>query len=350
MDMGKTNIICTLGPASSSASVISKLAHAGMTVARFNFSYGSHAEHLARLRVIQRINRNSKQPIHVLQDLEGYRLRIGRLRQSGGLPLVKGQVLRFAGRGASGKEGVLPLDYEGSLAGVHSGADFFIDDGKIMLRVLSNRKGVLRTKVLIPGLLRERKGVNIHGFQFPREGMTRKDEQDLDFGIRHRVQFIAQSFVRDKEDMLKLKERTHSIRPHIRIIAKIENSEGIKNIDEILRVTDGVMIARGDMGVSIPIYQIAVIQKWIIRKCNRRNKFVITATQMLDSMTEHPRPTRAEVTDVANAFLDGSDYLMLSGETAVGKYPVETVEMMGRIIQFTRRSLGSRRRLEKNDA
>ena len=340
------NIISTIGPASSTASVIKKMAAAGMRVARLNFSHGSHAEHSDRLRVIRELNRHSNRPIHVLQDLEGYRLRIGRLRDGGFLQLSKGQVLYFAGRNASvDRDDLIPLDYDGSLAGIRRGADIFIDDGKIMLTVLNNRKGVLRAKVLIPGLLRERKGVNICGFQFPREGMTRKDEQDLDFGIKYRVQFIAQSFVRDKEDILELKERIYAVRPRIRIVAKIENAEGIKNIDEILRVTDGIMIARGDMGVSIPIYQIPVVQKMIIRKCNRRKKFVITATQMLDSMTESPRPTRAEVTDVANAFLDGSDYLMLSAETAVGKYPVETVEMMSRILHFTRRSIKMQERM-----
>ena len=217
---------------------------------------------------------------------------------------------------------------------IKNGQHIFIDDGNIDLEVIGHYKDKLKTKVIIGGLLKERKGVNISEAKLEFGGISAKDKQDINFCEKHGVKYIAQSFVRTKRDIMDVR-RLLGEGSQAQIIAKIENREGIKNIEEIIQVSDGIMIARGDMGVSLPIYEIPIIQKMIIKKCNRAGKFVITATQMLESMTENLRPTRAEVTDVANAIIDGTDFVMLSAESAVGKYPVETVAMMNDIIKFT---------------
>ena len=203
--------------------------------------------------------------------------------------------------------------------------------------------------MVVPGILKENKGINIPDINLKFEGLTEKDKSDLDFAVKNKVDFIAQSFVRNRQDIVHVKDFIKDSGLKCQIIAKIENRDGIQNIDEILEASDGIMIARGDMGVSLPIYKIPILQKMLIRKCNRRKKFVITATQMLESMTEHIRPTRAEVTDVANAILDGSNYVMLSGETAVGQYPVETVQMMNQIIKFTEQFLKYKKTIKEVD-
>jgi pyruvate kinase len=203
--------------------------------------------------------------------------------------------------------------------------------------------------VVVPGILKENKGINIPDINLKFEGLTEKDKSDLDFAVKNKVDFIAQSFVRNRQDIINVKDFIKDSGLKCQIIAKIENRQGIQNIDEILEASDGIMIARGDMGVSLPIYKIPILQKMLIRKCNRGKKFVITATQMLESMTEHIRPTRAEVTDVANAILDGSNYVMLSGETAVGQYPVETVQMMNQIIKFTEQFLKYKKTIKEVD-
>ena len=233
---------------------------------------------------------------------------------------------------------VIPFDYQGPLTDIKPNSHIFIDDGNIALIIKSRTKTYLKAQVIVPGLVRERKGINIPEFNVPLKGLTPKDEEDIRFGLENKVEYIAQSFVRSKQDMEEVRDRVKDENPNVKIIAKIENCQGIQNIDEILKVADGIMVARGDMGVSVPIYQVPIIQKMIIKKCNRSKKFVITATQMLESMTEHSRPTRAEVTDVANAILDGSDFAMLSEETAMGKYPTEVVRMMNQIIRFTEAS------------
>jgi len=340
----RTQIICTLGPASDAPSVLNQMIFEGMDVARLNFSHGTHEEHQARITRIRRHNAHagSQRPLKVLQDLEGYRIRMGKLPRE--ITLRKGQILRLTNREATG--GLLPFDYPGSLSDIKSGSPLYIDDGNIALRVKARTKTVLEAEVVIPGTVKSHKGVNIPDLSFRMRGLTEKDRQDLEFGIRHEVDFVAQSFVRDRQDVLAVKDLIRDRLPGCRIIAKIENRQGIRHLDEIIEAADGIMIARGDMGVSVPIYEIPILQKMIIRKCNRRGKFVITATQMLESMVEHHRPTRAEVTDVANAILDGSDYLMLSEETAMGKNPVEAVRMMDQIIVFTegvQRRAGRRR-------
>ena len=331
--MVKTKIICTVGPSSGTTTVLRNMMSAGMDVARLNFSHGSHEEHLKRLCVIRQLNRKYRRHIRILADLEGYRIRIGALSRP--VDLKKRQVVFLSNRQHSPQDDIIPFDYEGSLTDIKTGSLIFIDDGNIALRVKARTKSLLKAETIIPGIVKGYKGVNIPDVHLKFKGLTDKDKLDLDFAIGHKADYVAQSFVRDKYDILALRDfmRDRDFQP--RIIAKIENRQGIRNIDSIMNVCDGIMVARGDMGVSLPIYEIPVLQKMIITKCNQRKKFVITATQMLESMTEHLRPTRAEVTDVANAILDGTDFLMLSEETAAGSHPVEAVRMMNQIAKFT---------------
>ena len=315
----------------------------GMDVARLNFSHGTYEDHERRIRLIRKLNSKYGFSVKILQDLEGYRIRVGKLLGKKCIVLEKDQTVFLTNQRVFAGQNIIPFDYEGPLSGIKPGTCVFIDDGNLMLIVRSITRKHLKASVIIPGVLRERKGINIPGFNPPFRGLTKKDEESLRCGIEGGVEYIAQSFVRDRKDVLELKERIRSSRSQAKIVAKIENCQGISNFDEILEIADGIMIARGDLGVSVPIYQVPIIQKEIIRKCLRKKKFVITATQMLESMTENPRPTRAEVSDVANAVLDGSSFLMLSGETAVGRYPAEVVEMMDNVINFTEKSVKMRR-------
>jgi pyruvate kinase len=333
--MVKTKIICTIGPASDSVTCLRKMMSSGMDVARLNFSHGSHTEHRQRINLIRQLNKKYRRHIRILQDLEGYRIRIGKFKDKKALELKKRQIILLTNQEILGEGNIVAFDYQGPLSDIKQGSLIFIDDGNIALQVISKAKKYLKTEVVMPGVLKENKGVNIPDVQLRFKGLTDKDRLDIQFGIIHKVDYIAQSFVRDKFDILQIRDLVKPRLPDCRIIAKIENRQGIKNIDRILEVSDGIMIARGDMGVSIPIYEIPIVQKQIIRKCNLAKKFVITATQMLESMTEHTRPSRAEVTDIANAVLDGSDFLMLSAETAAGRYPVEAVKMMNQVIKFT---------------
>lgn len=333
--MVKAKIIATLGPASSTETILRKMMLKGMDVARLNFSHGTREAHLNCIRLIRKFNKKYRRHIRILGDLEGYRIRIGRLKNSKAVDLKKRQRLCLTQDDIIGEGNLIAFDYKGDLRDIKNGQYIYIDDGRIALAVEGHAKRCLKAKVLIGGMLKEHKGVNIPGVRLRFSGLTEKDGRDLRFAIDNRLDFIAQSFVRTKSDMLKIRDFLKGDLPKCQIIAKIENREGIRNIDEIIEVSDGIMIARGDMGISLPIYEVPIIQKEIIKKCNRAKKFVITATQMLESMVENHIPTRAEVTDVANAIIDGSDYLMLSAETAVGRYPVETVEMMNNIIKFT---------------
>lgn len=330
--MAKTKIISTLGPASSSETVVRKMLLAGMDVARLNFSHGRMQELLHRINLIRSLNAKYGRRIRLLGDLQGHRIRIGSLVQP--IALKKLQITWLIQKDIKGADGTIPFDYKGPLRDIKNGQHIFIDDGNIDLEAIGHYKGKLKTRVIIGGLLKEHKGVNIPEAKLDFGGISAKDKQDIHFCEKHGVEFIAQSFVRTKRDILDVR-RLLGEGLQAQVIAKIENREGIKNIDEIIKVSDGIMIARGDMGVSLPIYEIPIIQKMIIKKCNRARKLVITATQMLESMTENLRPTRAEVTDVANAIIDGTDFVMLSAESAVGKYPVETVAMMNDIIKFT---------------
>ncbi|MFH0790402.1 MAG: pyruvate kinase [Candidatus Omnitrophota bacterium] len=338
--MTKTKIVSTIGPASNNVTILRNMIFSGLDVARINFSHGSHREHQCSINLIRQLNKKYSRHIRIMQDLEGYRIRVGSFIGRKEIELKKRQVFLLTNKDIRGNEkDVIPFDYEGPLSDIKIGKFIYIDDGNIALLVKERLKKYIKAEVFIPGILKEHKGINIPDSPLRFEGLTNKDKLDLEFGIKHKVDYIAQSFVRGKADILQIRDLLDGRLPGVKLIAKIENRQGIKNIDEILDVSDGIMIARRDMGVSLPIYEIPVIQKMIIKKCNQRKKFVITATQMLESMTQHLRPTRAEVTDVANAIIDGSDFVMLSAETAVGKYPVETVRMMNQIINFTERAI-----------
>jgi len=311
---------------------------AGMDVARLNFSHGSARELQRMIGLVRGVNATYRRSVKLLGDLQGHRIRIGAL--TGILELKKRQTVWLTSKSIAGTANVIPFDYRGPLRDIKNGQQIFIDDGTIVLEVCGHAPETLKTTVLIGGFLKEHKGVNIpqSGLFFP--GINPKDIEDIIFCERHGVDYIAQSFVRTKKDVLEVR-RFLEAGSRTRIIAKIENREGIRNIDAIIEAADGIMIARGDMGVSLPIYEVPVIQKMIIKKCNRAKKIVITATQMLESMTENFRPTRAEVSDVANAIIDGTDLVMLSAESAVGKYPVQAVAMMNDIIKFTEQHLKS---------
>lgn len=339
--MPKTKIICTLGPASGQASVLLKMMRAGMDVVRLNFSHASLKEHRERIRLVRELNRKYRRHIRILGDLEGYRIRIGRLKGGEPIQVKKKQAIWLTPEDILGEGSLIPFDYKGPLTRIKKGQYIYIDDGNIALMAEACEKKRLKARVIIPGSILEHKGINMPGVHLNFKGLTPKDKADIDFCQEFKVDYIAQSFVRNKDDILILKARLKNCPHKCRIIAKIENREGIKNIDEIIKVCDGIMIARGDMGVSVPIYEVPVIQKGIIKKCNRSEKFVITATQMLESMVRNHIPTRAEVSDAANAILDGSDYLMLSAETAVGLYPVDCVDIMNKIIKFTEKNIST---------
>jgi len=333
--MAKTKIICTLGPASGKAPVLLKMIRAGMDVARLNFSHGSLKEHLGYIRLVRSLNRKHGSKVRILGDLEGYRVRVGRLKAGKPLKADKGRVLWMTQQDVPGQGDLLPFDYSGRLERIGKGRHIYIDDGNIDLVSEGQEGNRLKTRVVVPGLIKERKGINMPDVKMDFKGLTGKDKLHLDFCREYRVDLIAQSFVRDSGDITVLREYIGSGGWRPKIIAKIENREGIRNIGGIMRVCDGIMVARGDMGISLPVYEVPLIQKELIRRCNLSGKFVITATQMLESMTENRIPTRAEVSDVANAILDGTDYVMLSAETSVGLYPAECVDIMDKIIVFT---------------
>jgi pyruvate kinase len=336
--MYKTKIVCTIGPASDNVQILRKMILSGMDIARLNFSHGNLNAHKERINLIRLLNKKYRRHIKILQDLEGYRIRIGSFKGDKEVVLRKKQTLFLTNRVTLEDKDVVPFDYRGELTDIKSGSHIYIDDGSICLLVKKTTKSHIETEVLIGGILKERKGINIPDVQLKFKGLTDKDALDIRFGIKHKVDYIAQSFVRDEYDILPIIKLVRPYLPDCKVIAKIENRQGIKNIDGILEACDGIMIARGDMGVSIPLYEIPIVQKIIIRKCNKVKKIVITATQMLESMVENLRPTRAEVTDVANAVLDGSNCVMLSAETAIGKYPVQSVDMMNKIIGFTEKA------------
>ncbi|MFA5117654.1 MAG: pyruvate kinase [Candidatus Omnitrophota bacterium] len=331
--MVKTKIIATLGPASANRKIIRQMMLAGLDVLRLNFSHAKIPEVNGLIALIREINKKYRRRLLILGDLEGYRIRLGNLKMP--LPVKKGQTVLLTQEKITGESLTVPFDYEGDLKVIRPGQSIYIDDGTIALQAQSCRGKYLKTKVVVGGTLKNHKGVNIPEANLEFSGVTQKDKENIAWCVQNRVDFIAQSFVRTKLDMARVRDMSGSAGEGIKLIAKIENRMGIQNIDGILEVSDGIMVARGDLGVSLPIYEVPVRQKELIQKCNRAGKFVITATQMLESMVENLRPTRAEVSDVANAIFDGSDYVMLSAETAVGRYPVQAVEMMNQVIAFT---------------
>ncbi|UCG35096.1 MAG: pyruvate kinase [Candidatus Omnitrophota bacterium] len=331
--MVKTKIIATLGPASSTEGVLRKMFIAGLDVVRLNFSHGSHKEHLKRIEIIRSLNKKMRRAIKIMQDLEGYRIRIGKLVHP--LELKKGRSFYLTQKKILGDKKRVSFDYEGSLTKIKKGTSIFIDDGKIVLIVAGKEKKQLKVKVVASGLLRSHKGINIPDAKLEFLALTEKDKKDAEVAISQKLDFVAQSFVRNAKDLKLLKKIIKPRHPSCRIFAKVENVEALKNLDAIIDEADGVVVARGDLGVCVPIYKVPVIQKEIIKKCLKKRKPVTVATQMLDSMTTESIPTRAEVSDVANAILDGATHLLLSGETAVGKHPHRVVEMMNEVIKHT---------------
>ncbi len=337
--MKRTKIICTMGPNTNDREILKQLALNGMDIARFNFSHGDHEEQKGRVELVKSVREELGLPIAMLLDTKGPEIRTGGLVDDKKVTLVEGETYTLTTRDIIGDNKIGHITYEGLPEDVHEGSVILIDDGLIELRVESKNETDIVCRIINGGELGTKKGVNVPNVSIKLPGITQKDKEDILFGIEQGYDFIAASFVRNADCIREIKDILNAHNADIKIIAKIENAEGIANIDEIIDVADGIMVARGDMGVEIPAEEVPHVQKMIIRKCNDKFKPVITATQMLDSMMRNPRPTRAEVTDVANAIYDGTDAVMLSGESAMGKYPVEAVKMMAHIAESTEQHL-----------
>lgn len=347
--MRKTKIVCTIGPASESIEKLTQLMEAGMNVARLNFSHGDFEEHGARIKNIREAAAKLGKNIGILLDTKGPEIRTNTM-ENGAIELVAGNEIIVSMKEVVGTTEKFSITYSDLVNDVHEGSKILLDDGLIGLEVISIDKnaGEIRTKIMNTGTLKNKKGVNVPGVSVNLPGITDKDAQDILFGIEQGVDFIAASFVRRASDVMDIRELLEKNgSPKINIIPKIENQEGVDNIDEILQVSDGLMVARGDLGVEIPAEEVPLVQKQLIRKCNAVGKPVITATQMLDSMQRNPRPTRAEASDVANAIFDGTDAIMLSGETAAGDYPVESVQTMNNIASRAEEALDYKAILSK---
>ena len=338
--MKKTKIICTMGPNTNKEEMMRALVQNGMDIARFNFSHGDYEEQKMRMDLLKKVREEEKKPIAILLDTKGPEIRTGALKDGKKVMLESGSLFTLTTEIVIGDEQKVSITYEGLVEDVQIGSTILIDDGLIGLEVKEKRESEIVCTVINGGELGEKKGVNVPNVPVRLPAITQKDREDIRFGAEQQVDFIAASFVRNAECILEIKSFLKECgAPCIPVIAKIENAEGIKNIDEIIRCADGIMVARGDLGVEIPAEEVPYLQKLIIQKCNDNYKPVITATQMLDSMIRNPRPTRAEVTDVANAVYDGTDAVMLSGETAQGKYPVEALQMMVHIVENTEEHL-----------
>ena len=338
--MKKTKVVCTMGPNTNNPEIMRGLVKNGMNVARFNFSHGDYEEHKGRMDLLKQIREEEHANVAILLDTKGPEIRTGVLKDGKKVHLKTGMEFTLTTEDIVGDENRVSITYKGLAEDVDAGKVILIDDGLIGLEVIEKSGKDIRCKVINGGELGERKGVNVPNVQVRLPAITEKDKEDIKFGVSQDIDFIAASFVRNAECILEIRAYLKSLNaPYIPIIAKIENSEGIENIDEIIRAADGIMVARGDLGVEIPAEEVPYLQKMMINKCNDNFKTVITATQMLDSMIRNPRPTRAEVTDVANAVYDGTDAVMLSGETAAGKYPIEALQMMVHIIESTEKHL-----------
>ncbi len=327
----KTKIVCTLGPASQSEETLTKLIENGLNVCRFNFSHGSHEEHKERMDIVKKVRDELKKPVAILLDTKGPEIRTGNFADPE-VFLEEGSKFIITMADVIGNKEMCTVSYKGLAEDVVEGDIILIDDGLVGLKVENVVGEEIHCVVENSGIVKNHKGVNVPGVKINLPALTPKDISDIEFGITQGIDFIAASFVRKASDVLAIREvLENNNATDIQIISKIENQEGVDNLDEILQVSDGLMVARGDLGVEIPTEDIPIVQKQMIKKCNALGKPVITATQMLDSMIRNPRPTRAEVTDVANAIYDGTDAIMLSGETAAGKYPVEAVKVMAAI-------------------
>lgn len=351
----KTKIICTIGPSSKPAKILEKLILGGMDIARINTSHSTQEEIREIINTIRDISANHNKNTAILLDLQGPKIRVGKLNKDIELKAGKKVIFTIADKNIienfSDKNiEIINIDYENFLDDIKEENTIFLDDGLLECKILKiyKSKGYAEAKVIMGGILKSHKGINLPGVSISIDSVTKKDLEFLDFGINIKVDFIAQSFVRQAEDVRQIMEIIKNKNSHIMVIAKIEKHEAVTNFNSILRQADAIMIARGDLGVEINQEDLPYIQKSIIKKANLAGKPVITATQMLDSMIRNPRPTRAEVSDVANAIIDGSDAIMLSGETAAGKFPLEAFEMMLKIINKTENTLNYQEIIRKN--
>ena len=330
----RTKIVATIGPATSSPEMLKAIIEAGATTLRLNFSHGTHSDHQRNIRLIRQIAFELNQPVAILQDLQGPKIRLGKF-ENGSEVLAKGDRFTLTNRPVTGTKEMSCITYDYLAEEVPSGARILLDDGRVEMLVeeVDREKGDLHCRVTVGGKLSNNKGVNFPGVYLSIKAMTDKDRKDLMFGLDQGVDWIALSFVRNPQDMIEIKELISSAGKQVPVIAKIEKHEAIEQMEAVLALCDGVMVARGDLGVELPAEDVPVLQKRLINTANRLGIPIITATQMLDSMVSNPRPTRAEVSDVANAILDGTDAVMLSNETAVGDFPVEAVATMARIAE-----------------
>lgn len=330
----KTKIVATIGPNSSSERLMTAMAKAGMNVVRLNFSHGDHAEHEAYIKTARAVSAKIKRPIAIIQDLSGPKIRIGDFYKNS-IVLKKGGVFTLTTKKITGDETKVFVDYPRLPREVKKGGIIMLNDGKEKLQVIRVAKNAITCKVLTGGEIKGRRGINVPDARLSLRSITDKDKKDLAFGLKQKVDFVAFSFVRRPEDVDELRAYIKKAKSDASIIAKIETREAIENIDEIIERADGIMIARGDLAIEVPAQDVPVLQKMIIAKCNAAGKPVITATQMLESMIKSPTPTRAEVSDIANSILDGTDAVMLSEETALGDYPAETVATMASVARRT---------------
>lgn len=326
----RTKIVCTIGPSCNTQEGIENLFLHGMNVARVNFSHGTHEDHARTIGFIRNTARENNYSIPVLMDLQGPKIRVGQMKDGGQL-LEEGTTITITGESVEGTSTVIPIDYEKLVDEAEEGNIILLDDGLLEFKITKKLEKNLEAKVIVGGVLKSRKGVNLPNVKISIPALTEKDIKDLEFGLKQDADYVALSFVRSAEDVIDLKKRIEAAGSEAAVISKIEKPEALEVIDEIIAESDGIMVARGDLGIEIATEEVPFVQKMIIEKCRAVGKPVITATQMLDSMINNPRPTRAESSDVANAVLDGTDAVMLSGETAAGKYPLEAVNVMDRI-------------------
>ncbi len=346
----KTKIICTLGPATDREGILQRLVEEGMDVARFNFSHSTHEDHKQRLERLKAIRKDCGRHVAALLDTKGPEVRLGQFRE-GKVMLEKGQYFTLTTQERKGDADGVSITYEGLPGDVKVGTTILVDDGLIEMEVVEKSRTDIRCLVKNGGMVSDNKGVNVPEVELSIPFISKKDRSDILFGVREGFDFIAASFTRTAKDIKEVRQLLEEAGNNsIHIIAKIENMQGVEHIDEILEAADGIMVARGDLGVEVPFEEVPILQKQLIRKCYNRGKVVITATQMLDSMMKNPRPTRAEATDVANAIYDGTSAIMLSGETAAGQYPVEALQTMVNIARRTEQDINYLERFRKMQA
>lgn len=337
----KTKIVCTLGPSSNTPEIIEKMIKAGMNVARFNFSHGSHEEHKQRIDMVRAASKKLGIPVALLLDTKGPEIRLGKFK-NGSIMMEAGNEFTLTARDVEGDETIASMNYKELPQDVKAGDYILLSDGLVNLEVVSVEGEDIHTKILNSGKMSDRKRVAVPGIAINLPAVSETDAADIEFGCRMNMDLIAASFIQRGKDVLTIRKLLEKHNSEMKIISKIECQAAVNNIDEIIKMSDGIMVARGDLGVEVPAEEVPMLQKVLIRKCHEAGEPVITATQMLESMCNNPRPTRAETSDVANAIIDGTDAIMLSGETAGGLYPVEAVETMARVATFTESNFTSR--------